>query len=111
MPMIPYSQLPAALKRKIAAVSRSNRHIVRIITEDEARQIRSLEGWMDGWFKDPTGAQVVLSQRTNGQEVIFCIGYLECLSARTASKAGSRQAGSDCLSAERSGNCTEPPTG
>ena len=68
------SGLPESLERKIAAVSRSSRHIVRIVTEDEASHIRSMDGWMDGWFNDRTGAQIVLGQRQGGRQVIFRIG-------------------------------------
>ena len=74
MTIMEASGLPESLERKIAAVSRSSWHIVRIVTEDEASYIRSMDGWMDGWFKDQTGAQIVLGQRQCGKQVIFRIG-------------------------------------
>lgn len=74
MPTTNDSALPESLKRKIAAVSKSSRHIVRLVTEEEAQHIRSMDGWMDGWFNDATGAQIVLSRRANGQQFVFRIG-------------------------------------
>ena len=71
---VPMAALSEALKRKIADVSKSRRHIVRRLTGEEAETLRSVDGWMNGWFKDPTGSQIVLERRRDGQEVIFRIG-------------------------------------
>lgn len=62
------------LERKIAFVAGSKRRIVRRLTKEEADQIRSSDGWQNGWFRGPAGTQIVLEQRGNGQEVIFRIG-------------------------------------
>ena len=66
--------LAEPLKRKIADVSKSSRHVVRRLTNEEAETIRSIDGWMNGWFRDPTGSQIVLERRGGGQEVIFRVG-------------------------------------
>jgi len=67
------ADLQESLLTKVRAVSKTRGHLIRRVTDEEAGQIRALDGWQNGWFDGVNAAQVVLERRECGQHVIFRI--------------------------------------
>lgn len=67
------SELPDVLQKKISAVAKAKRPVVRRITEQEAGLIRGLSDWQNGWFAAENNAQVVIHERKTGPSVILAL--------------------------------------
>lgn len=67
------SELPEVLQKKISAVARAKKAIVRRITEQEAALIRSLADWQNGWFTAENSAQIVIHARKSGPSVLLAL--------------------------------------